>query len=79
MDEDMIYEFIEEADHTTTMELLDTVVNRFRELHDDWELILLTLPKKDQKERRRLLKQAIRMLTEQEKQAALTGMELSAF
>jgi len=79
MDEEMIYEFIEEADHTTTMELLDTVVNRFRELHDDWELILLTLPKKDQKERRRLLKQAIRMLTEQEKQAALTGMELSAF
>lgn len=79
MDEDMIYEFIEEADHTTTMELLDTVVNRFRELHDDWELILLTLPKKDQKERRRLLKQAIRMLTEQEKQEVLTETELSAF
>ena len=64
MNEDMIYEFIEEADHTRTMELLDTVVNRFRELHDDWELILLTLPKKDRKERRRLLEQATQMLLE---------------
>ena len=79
MDEDLIYEFIEEADHTRTMELLDTVINRFRELHDDWELILLTLPKKDRKERHRLLEQAIQMLLEQEKQEALTENELSAF
>jgi len=78
MDEDLIYEFIEEANHRRTMELLDTVVNRFRELHDDWELILLTLPKKDRKERRRLLEQAIKMLAKQETRRGTFEKKLSA-
>ena len=79
MHEDQIYEFIEEADSARTMELLDTVVNRFRELHDDWELILLTLPKNDRTERKRLLKQAVQMLQEQENQGQGKENELSAF
>ena len=64
MGEEFVYEYIEEADRQQIMELLDAVINRFRELHDDWELILLTLPKKDEPERYRLLERVYRMLTE---------------
>ena len=55
MDKEKIYEHIEEADRRETMEILDAAVNRFRELYDDQELILLTLPKNDAAERRRLV------------------------
>ena len=65
MDKEKIYEYIEEADRRETMEILDAAVNRFRELYDDQELILLTLPKNDAAERSRLVAQAIKMLNEQ--------------
>lgn len=65
MDKEKIYEYIEEADRRETMEILDAAVNRFRELYDDQELILLTLPKNDAAERSRLVAQAINMLNEQ--------------
>ena len=44
MDKELAYEFIEEADKRELMEILDAAVNRFRELHDDWDLMLITLP-----------------------------------
>ena len=65
MDKEKIYEYIEEADRRETMEILDAAVNRFRELYDDQELILLTLPKNDAAERSRLVAQVINMLNEQ--------------
>lgn len=65
MDEEKVYEYIEEADQRETMEILDAVVNRFRELYDDQELILLSLPKNNATERGRLIAQAIETPQEQ--------------
>ena len=65
MDKEKIYEYIEEADRRETMEILDSAVNRFRELYADQELILLALPKNNREERSRLVAQAIKMLNEQ--------------
>ena len=65
MDKEKIYEYIEEADSRETMEILDSAVNRFRELYADQELILLALPKNNREERSRLVAQAIKMLNEQ--------------
>ncbi|MBQ3147136.1 MAG: hypothetical protein IJB91_05340 [Oscillospiraceae bacterium] len=62
MDKEKIYEYIEEADRRETMEILDAAVNRFRELYDDQELILLTLPKNNPAERSRLIAQMADML-----------------
>ena len=45
MEQEKIYEYVEEADNRSLMELLDTVVNRFRELYEDRELIVITLTK----------------------------------
>ena len=64
MDEEKVYEYIEEADRRQTMEILDAVVNRFRELYEDQELILLTLPKNHAAERSRLVAQVIKTLQE---------------
>ena len=65
MDKEKIYEYIEEADRRETMEILDSAVNRFRELYADQELILLALPKNNREERSRLVAQAIKILNEQ--------------
>ena len=45
MDKEKVYEYLEEADKREIMELLDAVINRFRELYDDRELIVLSLTK----------------------------------
>ena len=66
MGEDRIYEYIEEADRQQIMELLDAVINRFRELYADQELVVLTLPKENKQERSAQLEQMIRMLWKQE-------------
>ena len=65
MDKEQIYEYIEEADRRETMEILDAVVNRFRELYEDQELILLTLPRDNEEERSRIISEVIKMLKEQ--------------
>ena len=62
MEQEKIFEHVEEADKTTLMELLDAVVNRFRELYDDRELILISLTKKEG--RREELERVIQMLRE---------------
>ncbi len=62
MEKEKIYEYIEEADRRETMEILDAVLNRFRELYHDQELILLTLPKNNPAERSRLIAQMVDML-----------------
>ena len=64
MDKELIYEYIEEADRRETMEILDAVVNRFRELYENQELILLTLPRDNAAERRRHIEEAIKILKE---------------
>ena len=66
MDEDRIYEYIEEADRQQIMERLDAVINRFRELYADQELVVLTLPKGNKQERSAQLERMIRMLWKQE-------------
>ena len=45
MQKELAYEFIEEADKREIMEILDAAVNRFWEIHDDWDLVMITLPK----------------------------------
>ena len=43
MDREKVYEFVEEADRGEIMELLDAVMNRFREVYEERELIVITL------------------------------------
>jgi len=45
MDKEKVYAYVEETDKRETMELLDAVINRFRELYDDRELIVISLEK----------------------------------
>ena len=66
MGEEFVYEYIEEADRQQVMELLDAVINRFRELYADQELVVLTLPKENKQERSAQLERMIRMLWKQE-------------
>ena len=47
MDKEKVYTYVEESDKRETMELLDAVINRFRELYDDRELIVISLEKGD--------------------------------
>ena len=47
MDKEKFYEYLEEADEREIMEILDAAVNRFRELHHDRELVVISLPKGD--------------------------------
>ena len=63
MNREMVYEWIEEADSRENMEILDAAVNRFRELHADWELVLSTLPKGPQ--RNAQLEKIIKMLQQE--------------
>ena len=60
MDKEQVYAYIEELDKREVMEVLDTVINRFRELYDDQELIVLSLKKGET--RNRELEELIRML-----------------
>ena len=46
-----MYAYIEELDRREVMEVLDTVINRFRELYDDHELIVLSLKKGETRNR----------------------------
>jgi len=66
MHEEFVYEYIEEADRKQFMELLDAVINRFRELYADQELVVLTLPKENKQERNAQLARIIRLLWKQE-------------
>lgn len=43
MDKERVYEYIEESGKRELMEIMDAVINRFRELHEDWELMVLTV------------------------------------
>lgn len=45
MDQEKVYEYLEEADKREIMELLGAAINRFHELHEDRELIVISLPK----------------------------------
>ena len=45
MDKEKVYAYVEEAEKRETMKLLDAVINRFRELYDDRELIVISLEK----------------------------------
>lgn len=44
MDKERVYEYIEESGKRELMEIMGAVINRFRELHEDWELMVLTVP-----------------------------------
>ena len=65
MDREQAYEFIEEADKREIMEILDAVINRFRELFEDQELVVITLSKGG--ERRAELSWVIEMLEREAK------------
>ena len=47
MDKEKVYEYLEESDRREIMDLLDAVINRFRELYDDRELVVISLRKGD--------------------------------
>lgn len=60
MDKEAAYACIEEADKAEIMEFMDTVMNRFRELFEDQEMIVITLPKGEGREAS--LSRAVEML-----------------
>lgn len=62
MDKEKVYEYIEEADKREVMEILNTAVNRFRELYADQELIIMTLPAGDPEKRRLCLDRMLELL-----------------
>ena len=51
MDKENVYAYIEETDKRGLMEVLDAVINRCRELYDDQELIVLSLGKRESRDR----------------------------
>lgn len=51
MDKENVYAYIEELDKRGLMEVLDAVINRFRELYHDQELIVLSLRKGELRDR----------------------------
>lgn len=63
MDKEKFYEYLEEADKGEIMEILDATINRFRELFDDQELVVITLSKDDR--RKTELERVIEMLKQQ--------------
>lgn len=50
MDKESVYAYIEELEKRELMEVLDAVINRFRELYHDKELIVLSLGKGETRE-----------------------------
>lgn len=69
MDKEKVYEYIEEADKREVMEILNTAVNRFRELYADQELIIMTLLVGDPEKRRLCLDRMLELLQEYERRA----------
>lgn len=63
--QEQVYEYIEEADKAQVMELMDAVINRFRELYEDPELVVMTLPVKDKQARVEQLKRVVQMMQAQ--------------
>ena len=63
--QEQVYEYIEEADKAQVMELMDAVINRFRELYEDPELVVMTLPVKDKQARVEQLKRVFQMMQAQ--------------
>ena len=51
MDKERVYAYIEESDKRELMEVLDTVINRFRELFDNRELFVFSLGKGGSRDR----------------------------
>lgn len=65
MDREEVYEFIEEAGKREIMELLDAVINRFRELHEEYDLVVISLPVGG--DRKMQLERVIEMLRREER------------
>ena len=63
--QEQVYEYIEESDKAQVMELLDVVINRFRELYEDPELVVMTLPVKDKQARAEQLERIFKMIQTQ--------------
>lgn len=68
MDQELAYEFIEEANKRELMEILDAVINRFRELYTDQELMVMTLSVGDPVTRRKQLERTIELMAKYERE-----------
>lgn len=52
---------IEQADDILTGEIIQAVIRRHRRFYPDWELVVLSLPKKDVAERKRILESILKL------------------
>ena len=53
---------IANADHAMLSEIVQAVIKRYAILHPDWEILFLSLPKHDRKERERILSDVFKIL-----------------
>ena len=53
---------IMEADSAELSELIQAVTHRYRELHPDWEISFLCLPKNDEEARTQIIDAAFKMI-----------------
>ena len=64
--EEQVYAYIEEANHKELMEILDAVVNRFREVMWEEELIIITISRTDPEKRRIALRNIVDFIQKHE-------------
>ena len=66
MMEEQAYAYIEEANHKELMEILDAVVNRFREVMWEEELMIITVSRTDPEKRRIALRNIVDFIQKHE-------------
>lgn len=60
-----IIRFVLNADVAELTNIIHAVHSRYQTLYSDWDIIYLALPKNNPAERKRLLQNAVRMVTEE--------------
>jgi hypothetical protein len=75
--DDLIKE-ISKADHAMLSEIVQAVIKRYGILHTDWEILFLSLPKYDCKERERILSDVFKILTKYDSARAWKGCPMKS-
>ena len=57
-----VLEFVRQADDCQVNEIIDTLIARYKEVHPDWEVIFLSLPKNNPTERKNMIQSALHFL-----------------
>ena len=57
-----VLEFIRQADDCQVNEIIHTLSARYKEVHPDWEVTFLSLPKNNPTERKNMIQSALHFL-----------------